>query len=96
METIYKEVESRVKPVTVEIDRDYDTVYLRKNVEERTKTEESTKELITYFHYQEAQISVAEYESLELVKAVADSVTIRHESDIIDDYTLKLIEEGSL
>lgn len=44
------------------------------------------------FQYDEAFLLPEDYQAY----LVAEAVQLRHENDIIDDYTLTLIEEGTL
>lgn len=44
------------------------------------------------FEYDEAFLTSEEYQAY----LIAEAVQLRHENDIIDDYTMQLIEEGVL
>lgn len=85
------------KPLEVDVNSSPDGVYVRRNITE-TKTDEGT----TLFNYEEAFMSQSEYENYkhnQYENVVTDSLkdfTVRRESEIIDDYTLQLVEEGSL
>lgn len=47
---------------------------------------------VKMFEYDEAFLTSEEYQ----VYLIAEAVQLRHENDIIDDYTMQLIEEGVL
>ncbi len=98
---IYKKAESLIKPSETDSISSPDGIFIRKNIEAvEAKTEDGLK--IVKYVYDEAFLTTDEYEAFKAVQykdAVSEavnSVALRRETEIIDEYTLKLIEEGSL
>lgn len=60
MTITYYKSESDTRPATVE--RGKKTVYLRKNITEKTREDEMTGETKTYYEYDEAAMSFADFE----------------------------------
>ena len=58
----YKKSQSTVYPHLADTTSSKTTVYLRKNVEEKQRTDEFSGETHTYYEYQEAKVPKAEYE----------------------------------
>ena len=79
------------------------TVYQRRNVTKKTKTEEDGTKVIGW-EREERELTLDEYQQMKLVQeAVASntteivtSVTDFQKSAAIDEYTLQLVEEGVL
>lgn len=67
-------------------------VYLRKNIVEVERPGSDDTSPVKMFEYDEAFLSPGEYQTY----LIAEAVQLRHENDIIDDYTMQLIEEGVL
>ncbi len=86
----YKHSESRVKPA--ETEKITNGRYLvRRNIREESRTDENGAAFLMWV-YDEAVVSEAEYAA-----AVAlQGAELRREAEIIDDYTLKLIAEGTI
>lgn len=101
MDITYKKAESLVCPSELDTTSSPDGIFIRKNIEQVEVTTE-TDETITKYTYDEAFLTPDEYELYKTSKyedvvteAVSD-LTIRREAEIIDEYTLQLIEEGTL
>lgn len=58
----YKKSESSVYPDLIDTTSSKTTVYLRKNAEEKQRTDEITGETYTYYEYDEAKVPKPEYE----------------------------------
>lgn len=95
MAVIYKRVESRNKPSEIDNTSSKDGVYIRKNIESITKEDENGNEYAV-FCYDEAFLTHTEYLLHLFSNEVVENMAIKHENDIIDEYTLKLFEEGIL
>ena len=85
---------STVKPAALDNFSSPTIIYERRNFVQKTQTEdmgEGDPVETTYWEYEERTMTADEY---SLSRLVAERVEIRHESDIIDEYTDQLIEEG--
>lgn len=67
-------------------------VYIRKNITEVDRLGSDQQSPVKMFEYDEAFLTSEEYQAY----LIAEAVQLRHENDIIDDYTMQLIEEGVL
>lgn len=72
MNLIFYDSEANIEPVLIDTDSSPTTVYVRKDIEEKTRTEEETGEVITYYSYKEAKIPKTEYVSYMNEKNQAD------------------------
>ena len=63
--------------------------FVRKDIKEVTRTNQDGEAYVVY-EYLEAIVSAAEYAAFAAVAASEN----RREAEIIDEYTMKLIEEG--
>lgn len=90
---IWQNSESREKPIEVEVAKS--GVYVRENIttETRTNIDNTT---YTMYVYQEAIMTESEYNLYILSKNTTTNLEFKHDSEVIDNYTLKLIEEGTL
>lgn len=86
----YRRAESRVCPAAVE-QTTGGRYFVRKNItkESRTDNEGAAFDL---WVYDEAIMSEVEYAAFAAIEAVE----VKRESEIVDEYTLQLIEEGVL
>lgn len=87
---LFNQSESNVRPQEVEAITG-GRYLIREHIEEKTRTNEDGT-TNTYFVYFEAVASEAEFAAY----ATAQAIKIRHEEEIIDDYTMQLIDEGVL
>lgn len=81
---LWKKSESNTKPET-ELQLSNDRIMVRKNI-----TEELSADGNTRYCYEERIMTSMEYSIL----VAMDAKESKRESEIIDEYTLKLIEEG--
>jgi len=78
------------------------TVYLRRNIEQvaEEQGEGETKQTVTLWQYEERELTVEEYNQLQLISEntamIVTSVTEFQKTTVIDEYTAQLIEEGVL
>lgn len=72
MNIIYYDSESMSEPELIDLDSSPTTVFVRKDIEEKTRTEEETGEVITYYSYKEAKIPKTEYNAYMNEKNQAD------------------------
>lgn len=67
-------------------------IYIRKNITEVERSGGNEESPVKMYQYDEAFLLPEEYQAY----MIANAVQLRHEEDIIDDYTLQLIQEGVL
>lgn len=91
----YKAAESLEKPLEVDSTSSPSGVYVRQNIT-ATIYKDSDGADKTKYCYEEAFLTSSEYEQYRLVNSVIAGVELKREGEIIDAYTLKLIEEGTL
>lgn len=80
-----------------------ETVYQRRNIKEVTKTDMDGKK-VTGWEREERELTIGEYQQMMLTREVVNenkadivaSVTDFQKSEVIDEYTMQLIEEGLL
>ena len=88
MNITYYKSESDTRPKPIEYGKK--TVYLHKNIEEKTRTDETTGETETYYEYDEAKMSYSEtYGARNLRRCIENEV----EDRIVD---LIMEQQGSL
>lgn len=87
---MWKRAESTNKPLEVDTSISEGLVYIRKNIISVIKNE------VEMFEYDEAILTNEEYKTYLLLNNLSSNISFKHETDIIDDYTLLLIEEGTL
>lgn len=98
-EICYKKAESLTMPSETDSVSSPDGIFIRKNIETVEVTDLSGETVVKY-RYDEAFLTADEYEAYKTaqykdsVSEALNSVALRREAEIIDDYTLKLIEEG--
>lgn len=99
MEITYKKAESLIMPSGTDSTSSPDGIFIRKNIK-TAEVETEDGEKIVKYTYDEAFLTVDEYEAYksaqykESVSEAVNSVALRREAEIIDEYTLQLIEEG--
>ena len=80
-----------------------ETVYQRRNIKEATKTDADGKK-VTGWEREERELTIGEYQQMMLTREVVNenkadivaSVTDFQKSEVIDEYTMQLVEEGLL
>lgn len=95
MELVYKKSESSVYPVLIDTESSKTTVYIRKDVEEKQRTDPTTENSYTYYEYQEAKMTKDEYIKYLLEKQRTDIDKQRADTDYIAIMTGIDLEEGS-
>lgn len=90
---IYKKTESAIKPELIDTTSSKTTVYLRKNITEKQRTDEMTGEIITCYEYDEAKMAKAEYEQYKMQLAILDVRQMRADIDYIALMTSVNLEE---
>ena len=89
------------KPEEFDTEQSPTTVYQRRNIKQKTKTEEDGTK-VTGWQREERELTIAEYKQLILMQEVVEkntegivaSVTEFQKGAVIDEYTMQLIEEG--
>lgn len=79
-------------PELEEITKSGEYVYIRKNIVKVEATEINPES----YEYDEVILTIEEYKVYSLINTTIDSTVEKRENEIIDNYTLKLIEEGVL
>lgn len=79
-------------PELEEFTKSGEYVYIRKNIIKVDATEISPES----YEYDEAILTIEEYKMYYLINATINATVEKRENEIIDNYTLKLIEEGVL
>ena len=95
MQINWKQAESREIPQEIDKTSAKDGVYIRQNIVEDVRLDNDGNEFVMYC-YDEAFLTNADYEQYTTAQFITNSIELKHESDIIDAYTLQLIEEGVL
>ena len=86
----YRKAESRQQPKEIE-QATAGRYYIRKNIKKESRTDEKGAAFDLWV-YDEAVASEAEYAAYLAIQGTE----LRREAEIVDDYTLQLIEEGTL
>lgn len=68
----YRKSESTISPPLIDTTSSKKVVYIRKDVVEKQWTDELTGEAYTYYEYDEAKVSKAEYERYQQEQVRAD------------------------
>ena len=71
MQLNYKKAQSDTRPAEIDAESSPTTVYIRRSIEERTRTPEAG-ESETYYTYEEAAVPRTEYDSYMIEKNKAD------------------------
>ncbi len=79
----YIKSESTIKPELVDTTSSKKYVYLRKDIIETQKTDEFSNETITYYEYQEAKLTKAEYQEYLAELSIIDIQQQRADIDYI-------------
>lgn len=79
------------KPDEIDTTSSHHVVYLRKDFEVIESTDPETQEVTKQWKYQEKVMTKSEY---AIATNAAELTTMRHDSAVIDAYTLELIEGG--
>lgn len=79
--------ESTVMPEMVDTTSSKTTVYLRRGIKEKQRTDEESGESMTYYEYEEAKMTHGEYEEY---LQVAESVNMRQTKADVDYIKLYL------
>lgn len=95
MDLNWKTVSSLVEPQEIDEASSPGGVYLRKNIQSETVKDGDSNEQVKWT-YLEAYLTNDEYAMYKLVNNISSTIQIKHEADIIDNYTLSLIQEGIL
>lgn len=86
--TNWRTVYSKNKPEELDTTSSPTTVFERRNIEEVEPINDVDNKM---YKYEERTWTQEEY---SISQAVANTVSLKHESDIIDNYTNQLIKEG--
>lgn len=89
----YKKSESSIRPSLTDTTSSKKVVYIRKDVEEKRRTDEVTGETYTYYEYLEAKVPKAEYEQYLREKESREVEQIRADVDYISFMTGVNLEE---
>jgi hypothetical protein len=95
MQINWLKAESRNKPTEIDKTTSDYGVYIRQNISEETRLDNDDNEYTVYC-YNEAFLSFADYEQYTNANYIVNAIELKHESEIIDNYTLQLLEGGIL
>lgn len=84
------------EPLEVDTVSSPDTVYLRKDIEQITETDEVSGEEVTMWQYQEKSMSKEEYTQYQMIQEQTKEIKAYTTQDAVDEYTESLIEAGLL
>ena len=86
------------KPAALDTTSSPTTVYERRNFKEVTVPAiEEGEEPTVMWEYEERTFTKEEYDMITATtESVAPAISFKHDNDIIDEYTINLIEEGLL
>ena len=73
MKLNYRKSESTVYPVLVDTESSKTTVFLRRKVEEKTRTDPMSEATYTYYEYEEAKLSKNDYTRYLVQKQIANT-----------------------
>lgn len=79
----WEKSESTVMPETVDATSSKSVVYLRRGIKEKQRTDEESGESMTYYEYEEAKMTRAEYEEYLQVAEAVNMRQIRADVDYI-------------
>lgn len=83
-----------IKPLEIDKISSPTTVYQRRNIEQVEQTDSTTGDKIKYWKREERELTLEEYSILILMQEIKNDIINVQKEQIIDDYTLQLIEEG--
>lgn len=88
MQLTYKKAQSNIKPDLIDNTSCPGCVYIRRDLQQKTKTDENGQELI-YWEYSEAFVTANEYETLKN-QLIADTINDNANTEAFDEYEKKL------
>lgn len=92
--TEWKSVKGSQETKPAEIEKTYGTVYLRKNIEQIEVEDVTTEETVTLWQYDEKQFTEEEYNQYTMINESTESILAFRKQEVVDEYTLELLEEG--
>lgn len=90
----YYNAESNTRPLEIDSTISNTGVYIRQNIKEVKVMDESSGQEITKFQYEETFLSNEEYQDYQRLQLFASKIETKRENEIIDEYTLELINTG--
>ena len=88
MQLTYKKAQSNIKPDLIDNTSCPGCVYIRRDLQQKTKTDENGQEL-TYWEYSEAFVTANEYETIKN-QLIADTINDNVNTEAFDEYENKL------
>lgn len=88
MQLTYKKAQSNVKPDLIDNTSCPGCVYIRRDLQQKTRTDNNEQEL-TYWEYSEAFVTANEYETLKN-QLIADTINDNVNTEAFDEYENKL------
>lgn len=86
--------ESNEKPLKVDLTSSSKGVYVRENIKQVKTIDEDTQEEITKYQYEEAFLTHEQYQDYVRMQYLIEQVETKRENEIIDEYTLELMNTG--
>lgn len=83
-----------IKPLELDTNSSPTTVYQRRNIEKVSKIEPVSNQEYFEWKREERELTLQEYSMLILMNEVKDEIINVQKEQIIDEYTLQLINEG--
>lgn len=91
---MYYNAESNTRPLEIDLTISNTGVYIRQNIKEVKVMDESSGQEITKFQYEETFLSNEEYQDYQRLQLFASKIETKRENEIIDEYTLELMNTG--
>lgn len=88
MQLTYKKAQSNIKPDLIDATSCPDYVYIRRDLQQKTRTDENGQEL-TYWEYSEAFVTANEYETIKN-QLIADTINDNANTEAFEEYENKL------
>ena len=86
--------ESNEEPLKVDTISSSKGVYVRKNIKQVKTIDEDTQEEIIKYQYEEAFLTHGQYQDYVRMQYLIEQVETKRENEIIDEYTLELMNTG--
>ena len=86
--------ESNEEPLKVDLTSSSKGVYVRENIKQIKTIDEDTQEEIIKYQYEEAFLTHEQYQDYVRMQYLIEQVETKRENEIIDEYTLELMNTG--
>lgn len=86
--------ESNEEPLKVDNISSSKGVYVRENIKQVKTIDETTQEEIIKYQYEEAFLTHEQYQDYVRMQYLIEQIETKRENEIIDEYTLELMNTG--